>query len=184
MRSLEFDLCLMHMFERFKFEFVVWLDLKSKEKIKRKGNRFRIKRKTKRSMPPLPLGLLAHPARLDPCPPRSLYMAGPSMSAPPLHRRALSLSLHAGPACRSCCAHSPCSRPRSLNRSLCPSAASPCPGPTCHPLLPRNWPEPFPPRGALARPRAPVPPVSLPPRRPLAMANTWEHNPPSLLPRM
>jgi hypothetical protein len=29
----------MHMFEIFKFEFVVWLDLNSKEKIKRKGIR-------------------------------------------------------------------------------------------------------------------------------------------------
>jgi hypothetical protein len=34
--SLKFDICLMHMFEIFKFEFVVWLDLNSKEKIKRK----------------------------------------------------------------------------------------------------------------------------------------------------
>jgi hypothetical protein len=30
---------LMHMFEIFKFEFVVWLDLNSKEKLKRKGIR-------------------------------------------------------------------------------------------------------------------------------------------------
>jgi hypothetical protein len=35
MTSLEFDLCLMHMFELFKFEFVVWLELNSKEKKKR-----------------------------------------------------------------------------------------------------------------------------------------------------
>jgi hypothetical protein len=39
MLSLEFDLCLMHMFELFKFELLVWLDLNSIEKIKRKGNR-------------------------------------------------------------------------------------------------------------------------------------------------
>jgi hypothetical protein len=37
MLSLEFDLCLMHMFEIFKIEFVVWLDLNSIEKIKGKG---------------------------------------------------------------------------------------------------------------------------------------------------
>jgi hypothetical protein len=30
MLSLEFDLCLMHMFEIFIFVFVVWLDLNSK----------------------------------------------------------------------------------------------------------------------------------------------------------
>jgi hypothetical protein len=30
---------LMHMFEIFKLEFVVWLDLNSKGKTKRKGNR-------------------------------------------------------------------------------------------------------------------------------------------------
>jgi hypothetical protein len=37
----ELKLCfwLMHMFEIFKFEFVVWLDLNSKEKIKIKGIR-------------------------------------------------------------------------------------------------------------------------------------------------
>jgi hypothetical protein len=35
MLSPEFDLCLMHIFEIFKFEFVVWLDLNSKEKIKK-----------------------------------------------------------------------------------------------------------------------------------------------------
>jgi hypothetical protein len=29
----------MHMFEIFKFEFVIWFDLNSKEKIKRKGIR-------------------------------------------------------------------------------------------------------------------------------------------------
>jgi hypothetical protein len=39
MLSLNFDLCLMHMLEMFKFEFVAWLDLNSKEKIKEKGIR-------------------------------------------------------------------------------------------------------------------------------------------------
>jgi hypothetical protein len=34
-----FVFLLTHMFEIFKFEFVVWLDLNSKEKIKRKGIR-------------------------------------------------------------------------------------------------------------------------------------------------
>jgi hypothetical protein len=49
------------MFEIFKFEFVVWFYLNSKEKIKRKRNRkFRRKRKTE-SIPNLPLPrLLAH----------------------------------------------------------------------------------------------------------------------------
>jgi hypothetical protein len=38
MLSLKLCFWLMHMFEIFKFEFVVWLDLNSKEKIKSKGN--------------------------------------------------------------------------------------------------------------------------------------------------
>jgi hypothetical protein len=36
MLSLDFTFCLMYMFEICKFEFVVWLDLNSKEKIIRK----------------------------------------------------------------------------------------------------------------------------------------------------
>jgi hypothetical protein len=36
MISLDCIFCLMHMFGIFKLEFVVWLDLNSKEKIKRK----------------------------------------------------------------------------------------------------------------------------------------------------
>jgi hypothetical protein len=39
MLSLNFVFWLMHMFEILKYEFVVWLDLNSKEKIKRKGIR-------------------------------------------------------------------------------------------------------------------------------------------------
>jgi hypothetical protein len=39
MLSLNFDLRLMHMLGIFKFEFAAWLDLNSKEKIKRKGNK-------------------------------------------------------------------------------------------------------------------------------------------------
>jgi hypothetical protein len=39
MLSLELGFCLMHMFEFFIFESVVWLDLNSKEKTKRKGIR-------------------------------------------------------------------------------------------------------------------------------------------------
>jgi hypothetical protein len=49
------------MFEIFKFEFVVWLDLNSKEKIKRKGIRnSKEKGKTKAAQPTLPLGHSAH----------------------------------------------------------------------------------------------------------------------------
>jgi hypothetical protein len=48
MLSLKFDICLMHMFEIFKLEFMACLDLNSIEKIKRKGIRnFRIKEKGK-----------------------------------------------------------------------------------------------------------------------------------------
>jgi hypothetical protein len=48
MLSLDFDFCSMHMLEMFKFEFVAWLDLNSKEKIKRKEDqKFRIKEKPK-----------------------------------------------------------------------------------------------------------------------------------------
>jgi hypothetical protein len=36
MLSLDLTFCLMHMFGIFKFEFVVWLDFNSKEKIKNK----------------------------------------------------------------------------------------------------------------------------------------------------
>jgi hypothetical protein len=38
MLSLDFDFCLMHMLEMFKFEFVAWLDLNLEDKIKRKGD--------------------------------------------------------------------------------------------------------------------------------------------------
>jgi hypothetical protein len=56
--ELKFCFLLMHMFEIFKFEFVVWLDLNSIEKIKRKGNRnFRIKEKAKTAQDALSLGL-------------------------------------------------------------------------------------------------------------------------------
>jgi hypothetical protein len=55
----------MHMFEIFKFEFVVWLDLNSIEKIKRKENRnFRIKENAKIAQDALSLGLLAQSAQL------------------------------------------------------------------------------------------------------------------------
>jgi hypothetical protein len=65
MLSLEFGLCLMHMFELFIFEFVVWMDLNSKEKIKRKGIiNFRIKEKAKAVQNTLSLGLLAQSAQL------------------------------------------------------------------------------------------------------------------------
>jgi hypothetical protein len=59
----------MHMFEIFKFEFVVWLDLNSIEKIKIKRNKYSdFKRKAKEARTPFPLGLLAHPAHLAPRP--------------------------------------------------------------------------------------------------------------------
>jgi hypothetical protein len=50
------------MFEIFKFQFVVWMDLNSKEKIKRKEIRnSKEKRKRKsQSSPNHPLGHLAH----------------------------------------------------------------------------------------------------------------------------
>jgi hypothetical protein len=70
MLSLEFGLCLMHMFELFIFEFVVWMDLNSKEKIKRKGIRnFRIKEKSQ-SIPEHPLPRSFGP--VGPARPRSL----------------------------------------------------------------------------------------------------------------
>jgi hypothetical protein len=48
MLSLDFDFCVMHMFQIFKFEFVAWLDLNSKQKIKIKGyQNFRIKENEK-----------------------------------------------------------------------------------------------------------------------------------------
>jgi hypothetical protein len=75
------------MFEIFKFVFVVWLVLNSKEENKRKGIRnLGKKRKGKEAWIPSPFGLLAHPAHLArPLPPpRSLYRAGP----PYLHSRA------------------------------------------------------------------------------------------------
>jgi hypothetical protein len=90
---------LMHMFEIFKFEFVVWLDLNSIEKIKRKGiRRFRIKYR-KQPKPPS-LGLSAQPARAHA---RALSMrSGSHLSAPP-HSRALllpHLPLPVGPTYR------------------------------------------------------------------------------------
>jgi hypothetical protein len=37
MLNINFGLCLMHMLEMFKFEFVAWLNLNSKEKIKKEN---------------------------------------------------------------------------------------------------------------------------------------------------
>jgi hypothetical protein len=55
MPSLKFDICLMHMFEIFKLEFMACFDLNSIEKIKRKGIRnFRINEKAKQHADPLP----------------------------------------------------------------------------------------------------------------------------------
>jgi hypothetical protein len=59
----ELKLCfwLMHMFELFKFECVVWLGLNSIKKIKRKGIRNSdLKKKCQSSPNPLSLGLSAH----------------------------------------------------------------------------------------------------------------------------
>jgi vacuolar-type H+-ATPase subunit F/Vma7 len=53
----------MHMFERFKFEFVVWFDLIWIEKIKLKENEYKIKKKkekTKAAQTSLSLGQPAH----------------------------------------------------------------------------------------------------------------------------
>jgi hypothetical protein len=61
----ELKLCfyLMHMFEIFKFGFVVWLDLNSKEKKeKEKGIEIQNKRKGKRS-PEIPLPSAFRPTR-------------------------------------------------------------------------------------------------------------------------
>jgi hypothetical protein len=58
MLSLEFDLCLMHMFEIFKFEFVVWLELNAKEK-KQKEKELEIQNKRKKQKKPRPPPLLA-----------------------------------------------------------------------------------------------------------------------------
>jgi hypothetical protein len=52
MLSLDFDLCLMHMLEMFKSKFVAWLDLISKEKIKKRRIEIPNKRKTQSSPQP------------------------------------------------------------------------------------------------------------------------------------
>jgi hypothetical protein len=93
----ELKLCfwLMHKFEIFKFEFVVWLDLNSIEKIKRKGiGNFRIKEKVKQ--PADPLSLAFRPSS------RSRAHSHPSSLCQP------------GPTCRR-----QLSQPHVLPRSLC-----------------------------------------------------------------
>jgi hypothetical protein len=75
----------MHMFEIFKFEFVVWLDLNSKEKIKRKVNRNSEEKgkKDKGTQLPPSLGLSAHQAQPARAPAPSLPMtSGPRLSVP------------------------------------------------------------------------------------------------------
>jgi hypothetical protein len=63
--ELKLCFCLMHVFEIFKFEFVVWLDMNSIEKIKIKGIRkFRIKEKQKAAQPPPSLSLSAQSAQI------------------------------------------------------------------------------------------------------------------------
>jgi hypothetical protein len=64
MLSLDFTFCLMHMFGIFKFEFVVWLDLNSKEKIKKKKG-LEIQNK-KQKAGPLGLGRPCAPAPAAP----------------------------------------------------------------------------------------------------------------------
>jgi hypothetical protein len=101
MLSLNFDLCLMHMLEVFKFEFVAWLDLNSKVKIKRKRDwKFRIKRKVKQPATPLarpfgPLGLarprhaptfrLSLPGGTDLSAPTATPARSPLLSVPRAH---------------------------------------------------------------------------------------------------
>jgi hypothetical protein len=69
--ALKLCFWLMHMFEILKFEFVVWMDLNSIEKIKRKENRnFRIKEKAKTAQDALSLDLFVQ-ARM-----RSLSLHG------------------------------------------------------------------------------------------------------------
>jgi hypothetical protein len=80
---------MMHMCEIFKFEFVVWLDLNSKRKIKRKGNRnSEEKGKPQNSPPPsLPMtsgSYLLMPARVRARCPISLYQWVPLVGTTPL----------------------------------------------------------------------------------------------------
>jgi hypothetical protein len=83
MLSLNIDLCLMHMLEMIKFEFVIWLDLDSKEKIKRKGNRNSEEKgkiqSSLRSPFPQPFGPLgpACPRAPAPAPPLSAWWVPP-----------------------------------------------------------------------------------------------------------
>jgi hypothetical protein len=106
----ELNLCfwLMQMFEIFKFEFVVWLDLNSIEKIKRKGNRdFRIKEKAKTAQDALSLGLFG---RVGPDCPRAsaLFLCArwdtPVGAVPlaPAHARCHISLCQLGPACQCC----------------------------------------------------------------------------------
>jgi hypothetical protein len=91
--ELKLCFCLMHMFEIFKFGFVVWLDLNSKEE-KEKGIKIQNKRKSKRSpeihfpsaFPPTPAARLLPPLSLSD---RWDRLVGASLLAPV---RSLSLS--------------------------------------------------------------------------------------------
>jgi hypothetical protein len=86
---------LMHMFEIFKFEFVVWLDLNSKEKMKRKGNsnsEAKGKPQNNPATPPSWPFSTSGPARPRRARPSLPLPSGANMSAPP------PLSLRCGPA--------------------------------------------------------------------------------------
>jgi hypothetical protein len=91
---------LMHMFEIFKFEFVVWLDLNSKEKIQRKVNiNLEEKGKTQNSPATPPSWPFSPPG---PARPRARPLLSPStrraaLSEPSLARPRAQCSLLSGP---------------------------------------------------------------------------------------
>jgi hypothetical protein len=93
MLSLEFGICLMHLFELLKLGFVVRLDLNSKGENKRKRNHnFRIKeiaKEVQNRSPPSLFGLVDIALRVRPLSPSDWWSR--SVGAAPLARALLSL---------------------------------------------------------------------------------------------
>jgi hypothetical protein len=127
MLSLNFDICLLHMLKIFKFEFVAWLDLNSKEKRKEKKKRLEIwKKKENPKQPATPLIQLFGPL-------------GPAHHVPALPALAARWDWPIGAISLSC-ALVPRSLPHAPQSSAAPRAVAVTPAPPVCPVFPSPQP--------------------------------------------
>ena len=126
--------CLTHMLEVFKFVFVDWLDLNSKEKTKEKGIDIQNKRQQiKKPKPPSPQPFGKYgPPSPRPFPPLSLR-SRPDMSAPPLPPGARPSLSSRGPCLSSTMG------PRQISRPQSPTCG-PRPSEVRHASCPNHFP--------------------------------------------